>query len=391
MCLAMVGAAVVMPTAAEAAFPGTNGFIVFSSSGFLSGRSCAGRHQQDQLFELPAQGSSPFQLTCTPGRDEHPFVSPDGTEVVFSNTHNDEVSQLFTLSLSTTRHRRFAHSTLVSDAPQASDHYASWSPAGDGTIVFQRSTSGSPSQLYIENVADPSSAAPVFPSPTGFSDTEPVFDPSDPNVIAFVRPVGGQSHIFTYDVTTQVLSDLSAQGDGGNPGNDSKPDFAPVGAGGRIVFESDRACGYSQLYTMTSQGTDQTSVLPSTSHTTPTGTVSCATGGNDPVYSPQGDQLAFDREGFFPPGHGDGYERGGHAGSTWLSFVAIDASGTAVGDVTGFKGYGATGVQPSWGPSATPPAQTPEASLPIVLPVLGAGVVGTAVLFRRRRGAIRRA
>ncbi len=39
-----------------------------------------------------------------------------------------------------------------------------------------------PTQLYIENVANPSSATPVFSSPTGFNDTEPVFDPADPNV-----------------------------------------------------------------------------------------------------------------------------------------------------------------------------------------------------------------
>ena len=190
------------------------------------------------------------------------------------------------------------------------------------------------------------------------SSTRPIL-----TVIAFVRPVGGQSHVFTYDLSTQVLTDLSAQGDSGNPGNDSKPDFAPAGAGGRIVFESDRACGYSQLYTMTLQGTDQTSVLPSTSHPTPTGTESCAPGGDDPVYSPQGDQLVFDRGGFFSQGHANGYERGWHPGSTGLSFVTIDPSGAAVGDVTGIKGYGATALEPSWGPSATPPAQTPEASL----------------------------
>ncbi len=307
--------------------------------------------------------------------------------MVFSNTQSDGVSQLFTLSLSSTRHRRFAHPTLVSDAPPANDDYASWSPAGDGTIIFQRSTPGSPSQLFIENVADPSSAAPVFPSPTGVSDTEPVFDPADPSLIAFVRPVGGQSHVFTYDLITQVLSDLSAQGNGGNPGNDTKPDFAPVGAGGRIVFESDRACGYSQLYTMTLQGTDQTSVFPTTIHATSTGTEPCAIRGDDPVYSPQGDQLAFDRGGFFSQGLAEGYRRGGRPGSTRLSFVTIDPSGAAVGGDTRFKSYGASGIQPSWGPSASPPAQTPEAPLTIILPVLGAAALGTGLLFRRRRGA----
>jgi len=382
----------IVPTVAEAAFPGTNGLIVYSGSGESYGGFCGGQHRQDQLFELPAEGSSPLQLTCTPGRDEHPFVSPDGTEVVFSNI-DDGVSQLFTLSLPPPGHRRVARPALVSDAPQASDDYASWSPAGDGTIVFQRTTPGTPTQLYFENVADPSSAAPVFASPTGFDDTEPVFDPSDPNVIAFVRPVDGHSHIFSYDLTTQALTDLSGQGNGGGSGDDAKPDFAPAGTGGRIVFESDRACGYMQLYTMTAQGTDQSPVFPATSHKTPSGSEMCSSAGDDPVYSPQGDQLAFDRQGDFPRGddQGRGFAYEDHEWGGWgnLSFVPIDSSGTATGNATGIRGYGITGVQPSWGPAATPPAQTPEAPLPIILPVVGAGVAGTVLFVRRRRGARR--
>ena len=390
--VATVGTNTIVPTMADAAFPGTNGLIVFSGSGQSQGRFCGGQHHQDQLFELPAEGSSPFQLTCTSGGDEHPFVSPDGTEVVFSNI-GDGVSQLFTLSLPASGHRRFARPALVSDAPQASDDDASWSPAGDGTIIFQRTSPGSPTQLYFENVADPSSAAPVFASPTGFDDTEPVFNPSEPNVIAFVRPVDGHSHIFSYDLSTQALTDLSAQGNGGGSGDDAKPDFGPAGAGERIVFESDRACGYMQLYTMTAQGTDQNPVLPTTSHQTPTGPQACSSPGDDPVFSPQGDQVAFDRRGNFSPGgdpgHGFAYDDREWGGWSNLSFVTVDASGAATGNPTGFGRFGTTGVQPSWGPAATPPAQTPEAPLPIILPVVGAGVAGTVLFVRRRRGARR--
>ncbi|HEY5026671.1 MAG TPA: hypothetical protein VII76_16970 [Acidimicrobiales bacterium] len=399
LCVAMVGALVVMPSAAEAAFPGANGLIVFSGNGVSYGRFCGGHHPQDQLFELPVEGSAPFQLTCTSGRDEHPFVSADGTQVVFSNIGADGVSQLFTLSLSSTGHRRFTQPTPVSTAPQTSDDSASWSPAGDGTIVFQRTSPGTPTQLYVENVADPAAASPVFSTPTGSSDTEPVFDPSDPAVIAFVRPVGGHSHIFTYDTATLVLTDLSAQGDGGGSGDDSKPDFAPLGAGGRIVFESDRSCGHEQLFTMTVQGADQTPVFPTTSHQTPNGPEACSAGGDDPVYSPEGDQLAFDRPGYFSESHfsknpesGDGNSGNGNGergASTALSFVSVDASGAATGGVTGFKRHDTTGDQPSWGSAAAPPAQTPEAPLPIVLPVLGAAVAGGALMLRRRRGAPR--
>jgi Tol biopolymer transport system component len=316
-------------------------------------------------------------------------VSPDGIEVVFSNINHGNVSQLYTLTLTSTGHRRFAAPTLVSESPQASDDDASWSPAGDGTIIFQRTAPGSPSQLYTENVANPSSATPVFPSPTGFSDTEPVFDPSDPTLIAFVRPVDGHSHIFTYDLSTLTLTDLSAQGDSGGSGNDSKPDFAPVGTEGRIVFQSDRNCGYIQLYTMTVQGADQTPVLPTTNHQTSTGTEACSSAGDDPVFSPEGDQLAFDHQGYVSPGHPAANGWWGWGGATELSFVPINASGVATGGITRFSRSFAFGVQPNWGPSAAPPAQTPEAPFPIFLPVLGAVVVGAGLFFRRRRDSRR--
>src|SRR5580658_5687912 len=81
LCLATIGALLVAPGAAQAAFPGGNGLIVYAGSGASFGRFCANRHQQTQLFEVPVEGSAPFQLTCTSGRDEHPFASPDGTEV----------------------------------------------------------------------------------------------------------------------------------------------------------------------------------------------------------------------------------------------------------------------------------------------------------------------
>jgi Tol biopolymer transport system component len=385
LCIGAIGATTMVPTAADAAFPGANGLIVFSGSGTF-GRLCGDGHHQDQLFESPGRGASPFQLTCTPGRDLHPFVSPDGSEVVFTNV-DDGVSQLYTLSLPLTGHRRLARPTLASDATSAGEDYASWSPAGDGTIVFQRTSLGTPTQLYVENVADPSSATPVFSTPTGYNDTEPVFDPTDPNVLAFVRPVGGHSHVFTYDLATQALTDLSAQGNGGGSGDDSKPDFAPGGSG-RIVFESDRACGYAQLFTMTVQGTDQNQVFP-TNRTTSNNSEACSIGADDPVYSPQGDEIAFDRLGHFPHGddqsHDFAYEDHEWGGWSNLSFVSVDPSGAAMGNPTGLGHDHMSGVEPNWGPAATPPAQTPEAPLPIILPVFGAGFAGTGLLARRRR------
>jgi Tol biopolymer transport system component len=402
----VAGAVTLIPTTANAAFPGADGVIVYVSNGGSSDRSCSqddrqgesqGDQLQDQLFVLQVGASQPYQLTCTSGRVQHPFVSPDGLIVVFSSTRDGDVSQLFTIALSTAGPHHHATPTLVSGTPGASDDYPSWSPANDGTIVFQRTISGGLPQLYSENVADPSTAAPLFASPTGFSDTEPVFDPSNANVVAFVRNTGGHSHIFSYNLSTHVLTDLSAQGNGGGAGNDSKPDFAPAGPGERIAFQSDRACGSWQLYTMTAQGTGQVPVFGSG------GSSTCSSESDDPVYSPQGDALAFDRRAVSPQdeAHAPASHKSGNSDNSQsndsqnsgndnegLYTVSIDASGVATGSATPLvrdeDDSSGTGDQPNWGPAA-PATQTPEVPLPIVLPLAGAGAAGAALAIRRRR------
>lgn len=390
-----IGAVTLVPTVAEAAFPGQNGPIVFVGSGF-----CRGGHHDGssgwwsdggQLLELQPGHQRPIQLTCTRGQVQHPFVSPDGTQVVFSSSQNGGPGQLFTLSLESPHLP--AQPTLVSGTTGATDDYPSWSPANDGTIVFQRTQPGGQSQLYTENVGSPSSATPVFPTPTGFSDTEPVFDPFDANMLAFVRSVGGHTHIFSYDTATQTLTDLSAQGNNGGTGNDSKPDYSPSPTGGQIVFESDRSCGTTQLYTMADDGTHQVPVFQTLSMGVPTGTQRCTPTSKDPVFSPQGDAIAYDRHVW--------------GGISELAVVTLDPPSSAPlaaihngggdlnikdGDSDGDDGNGNStgnthqfGSQPNWGPSLSPPADAPETALPVVLPVIGTIVAGAVLTARRRR------
>jgi Tol biopolymer transport system component len=380
--LVTLGTLTLVPSVAEAAFPGQNGLIVF-----VGGASCSGRHHDSsfehssfenegsnggQLFELRAGTRRPIQLTCTGGRDQHPFVSPDGSEVVFSNVQHGGPGQLFTLTVGSSHES--TKPTLVSGAADASDDYPSWSPAGGDIIIFQRTIPGGLPQLYTENVANPSSAAPLFPTPTGFSDTEPVFDPADPNTVAFVRSGDGDTHIFSYEIATQALTDLSAQGNSGSTTNDSKPDYAPSLSNGQIVFESDRACGRLQLYTMALDGTHQTPLFQTWSQGTSTGTQKCTPGASDPVFSPQDDAVAFDRQVW--------------GTITQLEEVPLNPSDTALRAFTrndGNRSFFDFGAQPNWGPSASPPAQAPEFSVPVILPVVGSVAAGGALLIARRR------
>src|SRR3712207_5196164 len=55
---------------AEAAFPGTNGYIAFGKSG--------------EIYRMNADGSEPTQLTDAPGSDNSPSWSADGEHILFT-------------------------------------------------------------------------------------------------------------------------------------------------------------------------------------------------------------------------------------------------------------------------------------------------------------------
>ena len=350
---------------ADAAFPGADGVIVVSSTKIPAGH-CPAHARGAQLVALQ-RGLASTLLTCVPGDAVHPFVSPDGTEVVFVVESRRSPSQLFTVPLPTsTAGRRMASPVPASASAALSDDDPSWSPAGDGTIVFQRWAPGAHVQLYIENVADPAGAHPVFAAPTGFDDTQAVFDPADPNVLAFTRPIGGHSHILTYDMATHVVTDLSAVDGGRWRGDDVSPAFSPDGT--RLVFASDRTCHAMQLFTMPAHGGTATPVLAPAHRHGRRHVSTCDATGTDPVYAPEGGAVSYDSAA---------------SGCPRVSVVPVGTDGVA----TGSPHTIGTGEEPDWAPrpAGDPPPEAPEASLPITLPALGAAMAGSGLWVRHRR------
>ena len=397
---ASFGALVFLPSVAGAAFPGTNGSIVYQST--ADGLSPCSPFTSSELFQVAPTVASPTpsQVDCNGHTDQHVFVSPDGSEVVFASNRGggSGAFQLYTETLPPQGSApSSAGATDVSYPPNVGiDDYPSWAPASpgnQGTIIFQRTLPGGVPQLYTENVNNPSSpATPVFSTPTGFSDTEPVYDPSNANEILFVRQAsGGPQQIFEYNLSTPATPPVNlSAADGDGSSNDSKPDFAPSPTGlpavQTVVFQSDRSsagasggpCAGTQLYTMSDQsGSAITPVFQVLSGGVPTGQQACpkVSGTNvateNPVFSPDGHQIAYDEPG---PSTQNVYT------------YDIDYSGDAglMNTATDLTPNFATDEAPNWAP-VYPGASTPEAPQSILLPISGVAAIGGGVLIMRRR------
>jgi len=397
VALVAAGATAVFPGLASAAFPGGNGSIIYQST--ESGISPCSPFTSLELFAVAPGGGASTQVDCNGHTDQHVFVSPDGSEVVFASNRvgGSGAFQLFTESLTPG-----GTAVDVSYPPAAGvDDYPSWAPAASGqqgTIIFQRTLAGGVPQLYTENVNTPSTpAAPVFSSPTGSSDTEPVYDPSNANEVLFVRQAsGGPQQVFEYNLSTPAVApvNLSAS-DGDGSSNDSKPDFAPAPAGSpsaqEIVFQSDRStvgalngpCAGTQLYTMTDRTASAIAPLFQVLAGTPpvpTGQQACPmTNGVDvatenPVYSPQGNAVAYD-------------EPGPNSQNVFTYDVSLRNGVGMMNTATDLTPNFATDEAPNWAP-VFPGTSTPEAPAAILLPAAGVGAFGLAALLvvkRRRR------
>ena len=208
------GCLAVLSGVSGAAFPVINGAIVFQSTRAATATGC---HfgGTDELFVKQATGPGTVgQLDCTGSTDRHPFVSPDGSQVIFASNRDDGVDfELFTMPLLTDGTASGTPVDVSQNLPNgASDDYPSWAPASPGSlnrIIFQSTRGGGQPELYTEDLSSPGSVAPVFTQTQTFSDTEPVYDPSNANEIAFVRTSGsGKSQIYTYNFVTHALVNL---------------------------------------------------------------------------------------------------------------------------------------------------------------------------------------
>ena len=306
--LAVAAAVLALPLSANAAFPGQNGSIAFTTYQYDG---------NENIYAIEPDGTRLRRLTADTGFDDDAAWSPNGRRIAFaSNRAHPEVAcegshprcdyDIYVMSADGTNVRR------LTDDP-ANEREPAWSPDGS-RIVFTstRDQVGVPSsdrynaELYVMN-ADGSGQTRITDRPG--VDTQPAWSPDGTRIVfrggpcEFGEPVVCLLHIFSVapggGAVTQ-LTDVATY--------DRKPDWRPDG--GQLVFQREDSS--NAFWTMNPDGSAQTRI-PGL-HT-------------DPAWSPDGTKIAF------------GYPGIGHMNPDGGSARTINASG---------------GEKPDWQPRVGP-------------------------------------
>jgi dipeptidyl aminopeptidase/acylaminoacyl peptidase len=239
---------------AQAAFPGANGRISFSST----------RTGDAEVFTMNGNGSGQANRTNTVFfNDGTSAWMASGAKLAFT-TNRDGNDEVYSMNADGTSATRLTNNLVSSDRQPA------WSPNG-AKIAFTSSRDGN-DEIYVMN-ANGTGATRLTNDPA--ADRQPAWSP-DGLQIAFASNRDGNDEIYVMNADGTAQTNLTA-----NSALDSAPDWAPDGS--KIVFESDRdAPSIYQVYSMSFDGSGQTRLTTS--------------GVNDrhPVWSPDGTKIAFD-------------------------------------------------------------------------------------------------
>jgi Tol biopolymer transport system component len=236
-------------SATNAAFPGRNGLIAFSSL----------RDGNYELYSMQPDASHQTRLTQNPAADIDPAWSPDGTRIAFTSDRdrNPEIDVM----------NADGSGVVQLTASPGFNVDPSWSPDGK-RIAFTSNRAGN-DDIYVMN-ADGSGQTQLTVDPA--TDDTAAWSP-DGTTIAFASARSGSSSIYVMAADGSNVRRLTS-----GPGSDVSPAWSPDGK--RIAFASDRDGNY-EIYVMNADGTEPTRLTRNFAADL------------DPAWSPDGKAIAF--------------------------------------------------------------------------------------------------
>lgn len=234
---ALVASLASLPTVVEAAVPGPNGLIAYTSAGVPDGVNL------DIYVQDPAGVTT--RLTTASAVDTQAAVSPNGKEIAFVSHRADPDdgstdAELYVMdAVDDDGDGEGDNLRQVTDNVGVSDVAPAWSPDGR-KLAFTRDAGDGPDIYLVDpDVVDPASAELVQLTTSPAADQFPSFSP-DGARIAFQSNRSGNSEIHLMD---SVDTDQDGNGDNlervtRSPGADIMPDVSPDGQW--VTFSSAR-------------------------------------------------------------------------------------------------------------------------------------------------------
>ena len=300
---------------AEAAFPGTNGKIVFANYR---------DDDEGEIYVMNPNGTGNTRLTNNPASgDSDPALSPDGKKIAFTSSRNGN-AEIYTMNaVDSNGDGNGDNLANITNNPNSADTDPAFSP--DGTkIAFYSSASGTEG-IYVMNSNGTGTPTLLTNSQTSFATGvfglggHPVFSP-DGTKIAFLA--GDRDGGFEIWVTNSDDTGTPTQLTNYSSGTDFEFDFSPDGT--RIVFVKWNDEN-SSIFVMDAVDGDGDGNGDNPQRLTRKGQFRGA------AFSPDGQKIAYAKDG----------RRGG--------IFTMNADGTNKTRITPRSNF-----QPSWGPA--PPA-----------------------------------
>ena len=273
LAAALVLAATVGSRGAEAAFPGTNGKIVFDSD-----RSSAAGGPA--LYTI-TPGSTATKIPGTSTGDNQPVWSPDGSRIAFQSSSGSTNQEISVMNADGSGRTQITDTTTVTNS--IAEGEPAWSPDGS-QIAFVANKSGSDTttdqEIWVMN-ADGSGRTQLTNTVQGVRDTHPAWSP-DGDKIAFLGEGrdGTNSNIYVMDTNPATDDAFNLTPNTSTPVyqyNDEDPSWSPDGT--QIAYST-----IGDVWKIDVDGTDRTNLTS-------------GTGGTNPAWSPNGNSIVYVRTG----------------------------------------------------------------------------------------------